>query len=772
MDLEMSTETAAKTSITTKRSVFTFLAVVAIIIGAILVMILQLQTPKVVPTTGAAADFSADRAFAHLEKFAVKPHPLGSIEHDRVRDYLIDALEQLGVAPEIQKTTSLFTRSWIGGAQVENIVAKIEGADSTKAVMLVAHYDSVPGSAGVSDDGAGVAAILETVRALKEVPRLRNDVIILISDGEENGLHGAKAFVDEHPWVEEVGLVLNFEARGNEGPVLMFETSDNNGWLIKEFAQAASKPLAHSFVYNIYKLMPNDTDLTVFKDAGLHGLNFAFGQGLDHYHTTSDNLDNLSKGSLQHHGEYMLSLTRHLGNYDFNQIGEGDQLFFNIIGSTMITYSESLVLPIMVFVLILFILTFIHGYRQKQLSILGTLAGFFVMVGALVGAFGIGLGLWMLLTKVFPQQAWLMATNLGFGTTLFISFSILVFSLLAFISRIANKKMKVGSLFMGAMFVWLILVVLTSLVLKAGSYVFVWPLFFALIGANILFRKKEYTWKAHIITTCFAIPAFLILGPAIYMIQMLVGMELGSILMVLVALLGSLLIPVFSTLKIKSNWVIPTSLFALGLLVLVVNSIIVSNAPSAKHPTASDITYFQNADTKESYWIARHALDEYSTNYVNGEVENGNIGAFFPVLNWNANYTKAPVYDLKAPSLTVLSEHTNNGKRTINYLLQTNRQAEEVILQSISPIYVSRLVIDGKEAELLQSTYTEDNGLKISYVVGQAAQVTFTITVDANDTVDWIVADRSYSIPVTIGERTQEYITYGDNTFVMTTIRE
>ena len=146
-----------------------------------------------------------------------------------------------------------------------------------------------------------------------------NDVIILLSDGEEIGLFGAKAFVGDHPWVKDVGLVLNFEARGNEGPAFMFETSDHNGWLVKEFVQTASLPVAHSFIYNLYKLMPNDTDLTIFKDAGLNGLNFAFAEGLGHYHTTSDNLQELSKESLQHHGEYMLNLVRHFGELDLTQ---------------------------------------------------------------------------------------------------------------------------------------------------------------------------------------------------------------------------------------------------------------------------------------------------------------------------------------------------------------------------------------------------------------------------------------------------------------------
>lgn len=45
-------------------------------------------------------------------------------------------------------------------------------------------------------------------------------------------LLGAKAFVDAHPTAKEVKVALNFEARGNGGPSIMFETSPDNGWLI------------------------------------------------------------------------------------------------------------------------------------------------------------------------------------------------------------------------------------------------------------------------------------------------------------------------------------------------------------------------------------------------------------------------------------------------------------------------------------------------------------------------------------------------------------
>lgn len=745
----------------------------AIIIGSIFVSLLQLQSPKVVPANEGTTEFSADRAYSYLENFAVAPHPLGSKEHDRVRDYLVGVLEELGTNPVIQKANSLHdTGTWIAGGTVENIVAKIEGTNSSKAIMLVAHYDSVPGSPGVSDDGAGVSAILETVRALKEMKSLQNDVIILLTDGEENGMLGAKAFVEEHPFVKDVGLVLNFEARGNEGPSFMFETSDQNGWFVKEFVEAAPTPVAHSFIYNLYKLMPNDTDLTIFKGAGLNGLNFAFGEGLGHYHTTSDNLQELSKESLQHHGEYMLSLVSHFGNLDLTKTTDGNQIFFNIFGSKMITYSEQLVIPIMLIVVILFAFTLIHGFRQKKLTLLGMLAGLLVMLGGMVGSLVIGLGLWKVLTSILSEKVWMMGTDITFGTTYLIGFSLIVFAFISFLNTISTKKIKVENLTMGALLMWLILLVATSFLLSAGSYVFAWPLLFGLIGVNIYFRSEENSWKSYLVTSVFAIPAFLILAPVIYLVQMLVTMNLASALMVLVSLLGAMLIPILSTLTIKSKWMMPSILFATGLLVLIANSININNQPSTEHQKASDISYFMDEDTNKAYWVARHAIDDYTSNYLHENVMKGNTSEFFPILKWDVNYSEANLYNLKAPSVKVLSDEVQGDKRTIEYQLKTNRQAEEIFMQSLSNTNISTLSLNGKEIQLDQKEYTKRQPLLFTYVIGQSGELHVKVTVDANESIEWIVADLAYSIPEIKGERPPEYTTYGDNSFVMKKIRD
>ncbi|NJL27883.1 MAG: M20/M25/M40 family metallo-hydrolase [Thermoanaerobaculia bacterium] len=208
-------------------------------------------------------------------------------------------------------------------ARVVNVLGRLVGRERGRALLLLTHYDSVPNSPGASDDGSGVAAVLETLRALRSGPQLRNDVIFLFTDGEEAGLLGARAFAEQHPWIDDVGAVVNFEARGTRGPSLMFETSDGNARLIGELRRAMGHPRATSYSYEIYKLLPNDTDFSVFRRRGLPGMNFAFIHGATAYHTAQDSFENLDPRSLQHHGEAALGLARGLGEADLRQLVTG-----------------------------------------------------------------------------------------------------------------------------------------------------------------------------------------------------------------------------------------------------------------------------------------------------------------------------------------------------------------------------------------------------------------------------------------------------------------
>ncbi len=435
--------------------------------------IFQTQPPVVQPLNAPLTEFSASRAMKHLEVIAVKPHPIGSAENQKVRDYLVQELSHLGLNPQVQTTTAV-NSMWeetIFAGTVNNIIAKLEGIENTEnAILLVAHYDSEPNSPGASDDGAAVAAILETMRALKASSPLKNDIIVLLTDGEEVGLLGAKAFVKGHPWAKHIKLAVNFEARGTSGASFMFETSQNNDWSIQEFARLTTHPFINSFVSSLVNLLPNETDMTIFKKAGLAALNFAYINDTFYYHSALDNLDNLDPHSLQHHGNYALAIARHFGNLNLETQPKINTTYFDIFGLTLIHYSEAWVIPLAILVTFLFIIVIILGFRQRQLTFSGITWGFLTWLFSFICAEIAIVFTWWGICKVSNAYNWTSFYSYSFNyylNTYNSNCYIIIFVALtvAISSSIYNwicQKISGNDLAIGAMFWWLILMILST----------------------------------------------------------------------------------------------------------------------------------------------------------------------------------------------------------------------------------------------------------------------------------------------------------------------
>ena len=181
---------------------------------------------------------------------------------------------------------------------MQNIVGVLPGGDVEwqGACCSMVHYDGVEAGPAAADDGAGVGALLETLRALRaRTHAAANDIIALFTDGEESGLLGAAAFVREHPRAKDVAIALNFEARGTSGRSYMFETGPGNLDAVRAL-RAARDVTAGSVFTTIYRTLPNDTDLSELALLGVPALNFAFADGVERYHTTHDDVAHLESG--------------------------------------------------------------------------------------------------------------------------------------------------------------------------------------------------------------------------------------------------------------------------------------------------------------------------------------------------------------------------------------------------------------------------------------------------------------------------------------------
>ncbi len=288
--------------------------------------------------------FSANRAMIHVRALAEEPRPMGSPHHGVAREYLLESLRDLGLEPRVQTgTIEAVAGSADGGyaldaATVYNVVARIPGSYSANALLATAHYDSKDISRGASDAAAGVSAILETLRAVSQGPGLANDLIVLFTDGEEKGLLGSSVFVERHPWMADVRAVISLEMRGGGGPVYMFETGEENGWVVDRYRDAVRRPVANSASMDIYRVMPNGTDFTPFRNAGVQGLNFAAIGKARVYHQSYDAPECLSAATLQHLGDQALALVRELGGADLSVTHVSDKGFLSFPRAGLLTF--------------------------------------------------------------------------------------------------------------------------------------------------------------------------------------------------------------------------------------------------------------------------------------------------------------------------------------------------------------------------------------------------------------------------------------------------
>lgn len=329
------------------------------------------KTPPAQPASIATTEFSAARAMQHLSWIAAEPHPTGSAAAAKVRDQLVHHLQQAGLQVSVQRGQAAAEYGkgdgrGVRAANVENVVAVLPGRDrSLPAVLLMAHYDTVPHSPGAADDGLGVAVMLEISRALQGDVRQR-DVVFLFTDAEEAGLLGARAFFASHPLSSRIGTVINLEARGSSGRAVLFETGPGNAALLSTFAKLAPQPLGNSLTGFVYRYMPNGTDFTVPAQKGIPGLNFAIiGSQID-YHAATASVANLDPGSVQHMGAQVLPLVRQLASSATLPTTTHDAIYSDLPGGWMIsvpTWSGWCVLAfgLLVIVVVARRATFNHG---------------------------------------------------------------------------------------------------------------------------------------------------------------------------------------------------------------------------------------------------------------------------------------------------------------------------------------------------------------------------------------------------------------------------
>lgn len=725
---------------------------VVILIGVL--SLYRERPPAAAPETASTTEFSAVRAMKHVRALARAPHPIGGAAHKETQNYILNELRAAGLDPEVQNTTALINP---GGdspalsANVSNIIARLPGQTPGQSIALSCHYDSVPDSPGASDDGAGVAALLETLRALKAAPRLKNDVIFLFTDAEEVGLLGAIGFVREHSLAKEIKVFLNFEARGTSGPSVMFETSEGNEWLIRQAARAVPQMVTNSLLYQIYRVLPNNTDLTIFKLSGWQGLNFAFAENAVNYHTRNDNVDRIDIRSLQHHGVYALALTRQFGDIEWSAERTGDAVFFSFLGFGLIYYPVKWALPLFLLITLPFFVVIVAAIRRKHLTVGGMLAGAGLVFAACLGASVSVFLAWQAAQILHPHYKSHQLGDVYNSRHYYLSFVFITFSLGIFIVVLTHHRISKMNLAFGALILWWLGLALTSLALPGASYLFAWPLVFALAGdALLLFKrqnKSEHQNRSLALLLGLS-PAAMLWTPVIYMLFIALTTSLSAAVMVLLILVLSLLIPFVSPGDWRRKWAssglsatIAGAFFILGSL---------TGTQSPQQPSADTVLYCLNADVNQAIWASPDPLpDAWTSQFFRSNLEKGGLPECLPQSARQFIRSQAHAVQTSAPKAELLSDEIMGDIRTARLRLSSPRLAPTLAFILESQTNVLEAWINGKimPPEIVHTSPTKPRRWILYHYGLPADGLELTLKIKATQSLSFKLVDQSHELP-------------------------
>ena len=639
--------------------------------------------PSPAPANAPATEFSSARAMATLVELAREPHAPGSPEHVRVRGFIVERLLELGLTPEIQTTTSVAQRGgYARAATVRNIIARIPGTDPSGTVLITAHYDSREIAVGAADDGSGVVTILESVRALLEDPPLENDIVVLITDAEELGLLGARAFVAEHSLMADVDLVLSFEMRGSGGPSIMFETNDENGWVVRALKEFDPSPATNSLSYEVYRRMPNGTDYTAFKDVGVQGLNFAAIDNAHVYHQAYDTPDNLSESTLQHHGLHALSALQYFGQADLSEVNAPNVVYFSLPGAGLVIYSAVWVNGISLLLLVLFA-AFFWMARRNGARLLGAAAGLGIAVTAAAASWFAATTLLGWLPTIHEEIGSLPGSIYHSEGWYILVIAFVAFAVVTALTAATRRWVSLVEVMLGAFLVPLGAAIALGVVAPLGAMNIQLPLAAALlagIAMASLGSRADSTvgWVAALL---LAAPVFFILQWVVEILWLALTLSLGGVIAVVITFGVLLCLPALEGLRHPNSWWAPLSASALACACLGMGWL--SARPNAERPAPSTLVYAYEHGSGAALWATSPteegrdlAATAWAESSASGPFDQSRDLEGFGYRSGVVPVRTASVVSAAPPSVMLLGDSVIDGTRHVTMRVRSEIGAE------------------------------------------------------------------------------------------------
>ena len=694
-------------------------------------------------------EFSIENALTHLKVISKEPHYTGSQNHLTVQNYIVNELKKMGLNPEVQNQVAV--NKWRSSTNTANITASIKGYEKGKSLVLLSHYDSRHHSSlGASDAGSGVVTILEGVRAfLAKNKKPKNDIHIVFTDAEEIGLLGAQAFVNHSPLANNIGLVINYEARGSGGPsYMLMETNGKNSQLLTEFIKAKPNyPAANSLMYSIYKMLPNDTDLTIFRKYGdINGLNFAFiGDHFD-YHTEQDSFERIDLETLLHQADYFTTTLDYFAYSDLSNLNSDiDQVYTNFPFITLLHFPFSWILPMLIFSIIIFIFFIFIGIKSSRMSIKSIVKGFIPFTISLVTCLIVSFLTWKLLVIIYPNYNDILHGFTYNGYQYIVAFSFLNFWIVFKIYKSFFVKHKGLDLLVAPLFFWIIINFLIFMYLKGAAY-FIIPVYFSLVVLGLFIFLRNYNSLKVIVATLLSVPLVYMFAPQLRMFPVGLGLSNLFITGFFIVLIFGLLIPVFQS--IKSNKLFVRIIGFCSFLFFLMASFNSNYNENNRKPNS--IVFINDLDKNESYWASYdHVLDDFTQQFFEDYIVQDNLNDRASNSKYNnsyKHYNKTHKRDIKSSTVVKIRDSIGEDLRYITLIVKPQRSINKISFYSDKPISFENIGIQnvfinrvddiktvGDELKSIRNLFTYyytpyDDQLKVDLVINKKIKPSLKIT--------------------------------------------
>ena len=697
--------------------------------------------PAVLGAGAPAQDFSAGRAEDVLARILgpERPHPVSTEENAAVRGRILSELAALGIPASVHHgfgCNAVRAFGVITCASVNDILGDVKPG-AGKAIVLMAHYDSVPAGPGAADDESGVAAVIETARALKARGlNSKHPILALLTDGEEAGLLGAAAFLHDPALRARVGAVINVEARGNHGRSLLFQTSAGDGRLIDLYAGSVGNYATSSLYAEIYRLLPNDTDLTLFIRDGFPSFNFAFSENVAHYHTALDRRENLDPQTLQQHGDNLLGVASALEQTDFTSLKGPNDIYVDLLGRALPRLPAKWALPLSLaaFVLLLMAALMVRG---APVGASGWLAAFAITPALIIGA---GLLGWLLHTIAagmsgMPDPSYAYPTALRVALALGVAFMTLL------VARMAPPRAAAA-----AVWLWIAVLGLVAAVLVPGlTPYFLLPAFIAgvLLLASAFLPEGWDGIVGQGALLLSALPMLLLWVGFGAMGETVMGLKLHPLFTIPAAVGLSALVPLFAAYAMPVRaWL---ALSAIAGVAAISAAVVAGMQPaySAIAPQRLSITYIQ--ENNRALWSV-DALGPVPASLKSAAKFSATPERISPFA-WSSSYV-APAEDLHEalPTARIIGDRRTDGGRRVTLALQGSDDANQMAFILTKPSNLKAIDIKDWHFDA-PPQWAKLDRVVIACMSLDCASATLTLTLADDTPLDAVLGEDHFGLP-------------------------